>query len=185
VTFGSRYPESESVRALVRKAGDNARAAQKVKAADGAEVVVLAIPWSSAEQVIQALGELNGVILVDPMNAPGGKPAQAERSEASSAGELVAEWAQGARVVKAFNCTGWENMQDPIYGDEPLSMFLCGDDPEAKQVVTELTEELGFEAIDVGDLSMSGPLEGLAQVWIGLAHRQGLGRDIGFRLIHR
>ena len=52
-------------------------------------------------------------------------------------------------------------------------------------MVASLAETLGFEAVDVGGLSMSGAVEGLAQVWIGLAHRQGLGRDIGLRLLFR
>jgi hypothetical protein len=185
VTFGSRHPDSEDVRSLVSEAGPNASAADNARAAEGADVVVLAIPWESAEQAIRALGNLESVVLVDPMNAPGGEPAQAADGGVSSAGELVAEWSEGARVVKAFNCTGWENMQDPIYGDQPLNMFICGDDPDAKQVVKELAEEFGFEAIDVGDLGMSGAVEGLAQLWIGLAYRQGLGRDIGFRLLQR
>lgn len=83
------------------------------------------------------------------------------------------------------DCTGYENMADPVYGDQPLSMFLCGDDVHAKRVVAKLAEALGFEAIDVGDLDMSGALEELAQLWIGLAYRQGLGREMGFRLIQR
>src|SRR5262245_28521592 len=45
----------------------------------------------------------------------------------TSAAEQVATWAQGVRVVKAFNTTGFGNMHDPRYGSQAATMFLCGD----------------------------------------------------------
>jgi hypothetical protein len=51
-------------------------------------------------------------------------------------------------VIKAFNNTGWQNMANPLYGPERVTMFLCGDDAEAKRVVIRLAEDLGFEACD-------------------------------------
>ena len=70
-----------------------------------------------------------------------------------SCGAMVAHWAKGARVVKTLNTTGSGNMLEPRYGHEALSMFLCGDDPDAKKVVTGLVAELGFEPVDAGPLT--------------------------------
>jgi NADPH-dependent F420 reductase len=184
VAFGSRNPEAGRVQEVVRVAGENAHACGIAEAAQQAEVVVLAIPWKAAERTLKEIGPLQGKILVDPMN-PSQEDAFALLQKGRAAGEWVAQWAPGARVVKAFNTTGWENMADPLYDGEPLTMFLCGDDPEAKRVVGGLARELGFEALDVGDLHASWALEGLARVWINLAHRAGLGRDIGFHLLRR
>jgi predicted dinucleotide-binding enzyme len=65
-------------------------------------------------------------------------------------------------VVKAFNTTGAENMADPIYQSQPITMFICGDDGEAKAVVAQLAEALGFEVADTGKLAMARYLEPLA-----------------------
>jgi predicted dinucleotide-binding enzyme len=95
-----------------------------------------------------------------------------------SGGEQVAAWAKGARVVKAFNSTGAGNMANPDYGAQKPTMFICGDDAEAKQVASQLTEELGLEACDCGSLGIARYLEPVAMLWIHLAYVQGLGPDI-------
>ncbi len=184
IAFGSRHPESDRVREVVRAAGENARACHIAEATRRADVVVLAIPWKAAEPTLKEIGSVEGKILVDPMN-PSQEDAFALLREGRAAGEWVAQWAPGGRVVKAFNTTGWQNMADPLYDGRPLTMFLCGDDLEAKRVVGGLARELGFEALDVGDLRSSWALEGLARVWINLAHQTGLGRNFGFHLLRR
>jgi predicted dinucleotide-binding enzyme len=59
-------------------------------------------------------------------------------------------------------------------------MFLCGDDRETKALVTQLGEELGFEMLDAGPLTIARLLEPLAMLWIHLAVFQGMGPDIAF-----
>ena len=41
-------------------------------------------------------------------------------------------------------------MANPKFGAQNASMFICGDDGNAKATVGKLAEELGFEAVDVG-----------------------------------
>jgi len=103
----------------------------------------------------------------------------------TSAAEQVATWAQGARVVKAFNTTGFGNMHDPCYGSQAVTMFLCGDDADAKVVVIQLGEDLGFEMIDAGPLAIARLLEPLAMLWIHLAVFQEMGPDVAFMLQRR
>jgi len=91
----------------------------------------------------------------------------------------------GARVVKAFNTTGWQNMADPLYGSQRLSMLLCGDDAQAKKVVAELAHELGFEPVDVGPLRSARCLEAVAMLWIDMAILQGFGTSFGFQVVRR
>jgi 8-hydroxy-5-deazaflavin:NADPH oxidoreductase len=102
-----------------------------------------------------------------------------------SAGETVARRAPGARVVKAFNTTGFNNMSDSGYPGGKLAMMVAGDDAEAKNVVLTLASDLGFDAIDAGPLSMSRYLEPMAMVWIKLAIAQKMGRDFGFAILRR
>jgi NADPH-dependent F420 reductase len=184
VVFGTRNPESVKVQELLEISGNQAGAEGLKEAADEADVVVIAVPWSVTQATIEALGDLRGKIVVDCTNpiAPG---LQLAMGTTTSGGEQVADWAKGARVVKAFNSTGWENMADPLYQGEPTLMLICGDDEQAKAAVSELTEALGFAAVDLGPLSAARLLEPFALVWIRLAVVQGLGRDFSFKLVKR
>jgi 8-hydroxy-5-deazaflavin:NADPH oxidoreductase len=185
ILFGVRQPGAAKVAAVVKKAGARARAVAVREAAAGAGVVVLATPFDAAEQTIGECGHLAGKILVDCTN-----PLLADLSGLTvgytdSAGEAVARWAKGARVIKTLNTTGSGNMLDPRYGDATLSMFVCGDDADAKKVVTGLVAELGFEPVDAGPLTQARYLEPLAMLWISMAYRFGQGPDFGFRVVRR
>ncbi len=184
VVFGTRNPGGEKVQRLLVSLGNMASVRGVREAATGAEVVVIAVPWRVAQVTIETLGDLRGKIVVDCTN-PIGPGLQLAVGTTTSGGEQVAGWAEGARVVKAFNSTGWENMADPLYRGEPTLMLICGDDEQAKEAVSELTEALGFAAVDLGPLSAARLLEPFALVWIRLAVAQGLGRNIAFKLDQR
>ena len=166
----------------------NARAGRVEEAAASA-VVVLTVPWEAAHDAIRSAGDLTGKVLVDATNpvALGLEGLQHGLlvGHTTSAAEQVAAWARGARVVKAFNTTGFGNMHDPRYGSQAATIFLCGDDAEAKAMVTQLGEELGFAMIDAGPLAIARLLEPLAMLWIHLAVFQGLGPEFAFILQRR
>jgi NADPH-dependent F420 reductase len=184
VIFGARDPKADKVRNLLEAAGPNASAVTPADAAAASDIVVLATPWNAVQQVIQSLGDLAGKVVVDCINpiAPG---LQLAVGMTTSGAEQVAAWTKGARVVKAFNTTGAENLANPIYDGESTTMFICGDDAAAKTAVTQLAEDLGFDVADTGALSTARYLEPLAMVWIHLAGVQGLGRNIALKLVRR
>ena len=99
--------------------------------------------------------------------------------------EQVAGWASGAQVVKIFNCTGSNNMENPRYAEGAATMFYCGDHASAKAIAAQLAQDLGFEPVDAGPLASARLLEPLAMLWVTLAYKQGMGRDFAFRLAHR
>lgn len=155
------------------------------QAADFADVIVLATPWDATGQAIAALGNVAGKIVVDATN-----PLKPDLSGLSvggndSAGESVARWARGARVVKCFNTVGAQGYATPAFRDQIASMFLCGNDVDAKDVVKKLGEDLGFEMIDAGPLSQARLLEPLAMLWISMAYKAGFGPNIAFKLLRR
>ncbi len=184
IIFGSRNPGRDDVRKLLAKAGPNSKATGYEQAVAAADVSVLATPWEAAQQLLESIGDWTGKILIDCTN-PLTPDLQLAVGVTTSAAELIAGWAHGAYVVKAFNSTGWGNMADPIYRGERITMFICGDNARAKDIVTGLAEDLGFEAVDAGDLVMARCLEPLALLWIRLAIVQKLGRDIAFKLVRR
>jgi hypothetical protein len=184
VTFGSRNPTGEKAQAAVAATGGKVAVKREQEAVQSAEVVILAVPWEATESVVKGLGDLAGKVLIDATN-PIGPGFQLAVGKDSSGAELVQQWATHARVVKAFNSTGAENMHNPIYHGEPTTMFICGDEAAAKTVVKGLAEDLGFAVADTGGLMTARYLEPLAMLWIHLAIVQKQGRDIAFKLVHR
>ncbi len=184
VFYGSREPQSARVQEVVQRTGGGATAVSHQQAVQEAEVVVIATPWSVTEALLTSLSGWTNKIVIDATN-PIGPGLQLTVGTSNSGGELVAKWASGSQVVKAFNSTGYNNMLDPVYQGESTTMFIAGDDSTSKAVVAELAQALGFDVADVGNLAMSRWLEPLAMVWINLAMVQGLGREIAFKLVHR
>lgn len=185
IVFGVRDPGSDKIRRLVDSLDGKARAAAVPDAAASAAVILLATPWSNTLDAVRAAGALQGKILIDATNplAPG--LTGLEFGHTTSAAEKIAAAAPGARVVKAFNCIGAKSMLDPKFGAFRADMFICGDDPEAKTIVAGLGRVIGFDMIDAGPLTSARLLEPLAMLWIDLALKQGLGEDIGFKLLRR
>jgi predicted dinucleotide-binding enzyme len=154
----------------------------------GAEVVLLASPWEAVPEALRAAGPLAGVVLIDATNpfGPGFTMQAGPRGE--SGGEQVQALVPRARVVKAFNSTGFANMADPLYEGASTVMPYAGDDASAKATVRRLVADLGFDPVDAGPLARSRQLEHLAMLWIALAMGIGtapLGRDIAFRIVRR
>jgi NADPH-dependent F420 reductase len=184
IVFGVRDPTREKYLSLVTQTGGRARLASNAEAAAHADVVLLATPWNVTEAAIAACGDLAGKILIDATN-PLGPDLALTMGFTDSGGEQVARWAKGTQVVKAFNSTGFNVMDDPVMEARHPVMFVAGDDPAAKAVALDLATAIGFEAIDAGQLKMSRQLEPMAMLWIYCAYRQGLTRDYAFALIRR
>ena len=165
VVYGSRDPLAADVVALVEQTGHGAVALPPAEAAARSRVVVLAVPWSAAEDVVRGLGDLAGKILVDPTNprvmASDGFADYPPALEAESNAERIARLAPDAEVVKAFSTLGFETMLDPRVAEGPVTIPLVGDDRAAKAVVGELAREIGLEAVDVGPLRHARIIEGL------------------------
>lgn len=185
IHFGVPQPQDDRVRALLESIGKNALAGSVHDAAEKAEIVVLATPWSATQDAILAAGRLAGKIVVDCTNPLEPDLSGLTIGHSSSAAEEVAKWAAGARVVKAFNTTGAGNMANTHYGDKEVTMCVAGDDAAAKSAVMTLAQDLGFEAVDAGPLKIARLLEPFAMLWIYLAVKQGLGPNIAFKLLRR
>lgn len=155
------------------------------EAAAWAEVVVLAIPWQGAFDIVAGLGSLAGKIVIDCTNPLAADLSGLTVGHTTSAAEQIEPFASGSYFYKAFNQTGSDNMANPAgYSPAPV-MFVCGDDATHKPTVLGLVSELGFDAVDAGPLSAARLLEPLAMLWIHLAYSQQLGRNFAFALLRR
>lgn len=150
------------------------------EAAARAEVILVATPPQSALELIDTLGPLAGKVLIDASNAVRSRPEPYPTAFHAFADRTEAE------VVKCFNTTGFENMLDPHYGDQQLDLFMAGDSANAKVVAEQLARDAGFaNCYDFGGADRVQLLEQFALAWINLAIFQGMGRDIGFKLLQR
>ncbi|GAB4517694.1 MAG: NADPH-dependent F420 reductase [Anaerolineae bacterium] len=176
VMFGMR--DTSTLKGEAQEAVDEygARTGTLQEAVDFGEVVVLAVPGNSVQDVVTGLHNWQGKILMDTNNRFG------TQTPGHSMAEDIARWAEGAHVVKAFNTLGANRFDQPTLGGQQISMFICGDDDGAKQVVSGLVIDLGFDLVDVGGLGQAALLEKLAELWVMLA-RSGFGRDIAFKLL--
>ena len=163
---------------------EGARAASVRGAAEASDVIVLSTPWDAVPGALAAAGDLGGRVLIDTTN-PIGPGFQLALGHTTSGAEEVARLAPGARVIKAFNTTGFENMTNPRYGERRAAMFLAGDDAPAREATAHLAEGLGFEPIALPSLSRARDLEPFAMLWIRLAIIQKVGRDIAFGVVRR
>lgn len=181
VAFGTRRPDAPEMRELAKL--PRARVVTNAEAAQSSEAIVLATPWPATEDALRGLGELRGKILLDCTNPLKPQLDGLTVANTSSGGELVAEWAPGARVVKIFNSIGYNVMRNPAFGGAAATLLYCGDDPSAKAAAHDLAAQIGFDPVDAG-LRQARLLEPFALLWISLAYG-GQGRDIAFRLLKR
>jgi predicted dinucleotide-binding enzyme len=193
VVFGVRHPERGAD--AVKGGGALPSAASVATPADavrGADVLLLATPWAVVGDAVRAAGAASGaldsLVVIDATNPIGAGLRVDAGPNGESGAERVQMLAPRARVVKAFNTTGWENLRDPSYPGGAATLFVASDDADAKATVRTLASDLGFDPVDAGPLVRARELEHLAVLWISMAVGAGVppvGRDIAFRLMRR
>jgi predicted dinucleotide-binding enzyme len=168
VKLGSREPDKLKTWAAQHpraELGSNAEAAQF------GELLVLCAKGTAAAESLRLAGTANlaGKTVIDTTNpiadAP---PTHGVLSYFTSMNESLMERLQrefpDARFVKAFNSVGGALMVNPPFKDRP-TMFLCGDDEAAKQTVSRVLEQFGWEPADMGKVEAARALEPLCILW--------------------
>ena len=135
------------------------RAGTPREAVDASEVVLFSVPWRIIDDVLQQTGSLEGRIVIDTTNqfGTGGWEDLGGRTAAQA---NVARMA-GARYTKAFNTltAGFQAEAAGRTGPDRVVMFLCGDDEEAKEIVSGLIDDAGFTPVDMGGTADAAPME--------------------------
>jgi predicted dinucleotide-binding enzyme len=88
-----------------------------------------------------------------------------------------------AHVVKAFNTVFASNQSTAKIADQQLTLFIAGDNPEAKKTVMQLTHDMGFDPVDFGPRKTARSLEAMTKMLINLAFTYGMGNRIGYKLV--
>jgi NADPH-dependent F420 reductase len=173
----------DSARAAAEATG--ARAAESNRAAvEGADLVVLAVPYTAVDDVLGSIREaIDGKVVVDATNPLKADYSGLATSDRSGAEEIQAK-VPGARVVKAFNTVLAARQADPqVAGGLRVDGYVAADDEEAKATVLGLAEAIGLNPVDAGELAKARELEALAWLNISLQTRHGWGWQAGWKLV--
>lgn len=169
----------EKARELASSLGAKVTAADIETAAAKADVIVLAVPYDNAAAVLASLPDVADKVVVDITNPLTPDFMSLTIGHTNSAAETLAAGAPGVRVVKAFNTILAQVMAEgPSFGFERAQVFVAGDDAEAKTVVSEIAERVGFLPVDAGPLKNARYLEPLAGQNIQFAYALGAGVQI-------
>ena len=164
VLSNARGPETLS--GVVAALGPGAAAGTRNQAVD-CDVVILATYWANAPEALKGI-DWRGRILVDGTNAHlGTNPDMSLKGVAASvaalkgrtSSELVAEMADGARLVKSISNIPMAWIQDFSLQKPKTVIFTSGDDREAKTLVIDLINTTGFVALDLGSLAQGGAMQ--------------------------
>ncbi|MFM2120621.1 MAG: hypothetical protein RL722_2089 [Pseudomonadota bacterium] len=149
-------------------------------AAAQADAVVLATGYVDAVAALQALGDLNGKVVIDITNPLTADYMGLTLGHSTSAAEQIAAASPGAQVVKAFNTVFAQVLAEgPNFGaGRTVSVFVASDSVDAKAVASAIAKSIGFEVVDTGGLKNARYLEPLAGLNIYLGYGAGLGTAI-------
>ena len=156
VVFSART--IEEVNALLGKLnlGPRARAGTPKEAAAFGEAVLISVPYAALPQIGKDnAAELKGKVVLDTSNPIENRDGpMAAEMRAKGTGVASAELLPGARLVRAFNCVGWNSMRTEAHrAGEKLAIPLAADDQGALKVAIGLVQEAGFEPVVVGGLA--------------------------------
>jgi 8-hydroxy-5-deazaflavin:NADPH oxidoreductase len=146
----------QSLESLVMTLNPNVKAMTVEDAVAFGEVILLAIPWKKRQE-LPPTSLFEGKIVVDAMN-PYSENFEVIDLGNSTSSEEVRKQLRSARLVKAFNTMYYEMLRTGGRNSEDgrLVLFMAGDDPDAKDVVSKLVEEIGFTPVDTGSLREGG-----------------------------
>lgn len=184
VMIGSRDPEK--AKRLAGEMGHYAKGGTIANAVHYGEVVIIAVPYKSVSDVLAHIDTYRGKVIVDATNPVVFKNmADLAMGFDTSAAEQIAKMIPEAKVVKAFSTAFTETYASTSFGPNEASMFYCGDDDEAKEVVKKILLDLDLDPVDCGPLDSARLLEPMAVLMIRLGINMGMGREIAWKLLQR
>jgi predicted dinucleotide-binding enzyme len=151
VISNSRGPET--LTGLIAELGPNARAATALEAAQSGEIVVVTVPLKNYRAV--PVEPLAGKIVIDTNNYYPQRDGHIPEldNESTTTSELLQAHLPTAKVVKAFNhiyAAELTTHGQPAGTKNRRALVIAGDDQGAKDVVTRMLDQFGFDTVDAG-----------------------------------
>ena len=164
--FGRLLSEKHEVWMGSRDTERGKQSADEVGAAGGgsygdvvpeADVVILAVPWTAIEETLPQLGDLTGKVVIDITNPY--VDGRLQPPEGSSTGEEIQKMLPSAKVVKGWNHVFATALTTPEVDGLSASVMIAGDDQEAKEIVSGLARDMGFDPFDAGEMKANRALD--------------------------
>jgi NADPH-dependent F420 reductase len=191
VAIGSRSAErgaeaAEEMNEQLSQGGHDAppiTGSDNLSVTEGADIVVLSVPYKAQEPTLEAVSEaLDGKLVVSvvvPLKPP--KVSHVWHPPAGSAAQEAQQYlGDKARVVAAYQNISAELLPDPEH-EVDCDVLICGESKEDKDLVRQLTADAGMRGIDAGPLQNAGVVEGLTAVLIGINIRNKI-KHSGIRI---
>jgi len=170
VTIGTN--DSKKRDALKSKTNGKAGVGSFEETATFGDTVVLAVKGTAAEAAVKAAGpgNLAGKTIIDTTNPIADAPPvngvlRFFTSLDDSLMERLQKLVPDAHFVKAFSCVGNALMVNPDFKGARPTMFICGNDEQAKRDVAAIVDQFGFEIADMGAVEAARAIEPLCMLW--------------------
>ncbi len=181
VMLGTRSPNLPKIHDWLTKTGRGVRAGTFEETGRFGELLVMCPLFRAVEEVISLAGPDNfrGKIVIDTTNPIADEPPvngvlrYTTAGRGGSAGEMIQSWLPHSHVVKSFNCVGNGFMYKPHFEEGQPTMFICGNNEEAKKTVTDILVSFGWDVMDSGSIEASNALEGLCIIWCARGSKEG------------
>jgi 8-hydroxy-5-deazaflavin:NADPH oxidoreductase len=136
------------------------------------EVIVLAVSGLVVEDAINLSGKehLSHKVIIDATNPIAAVPPENGvlkyfTTLEESLMERIQKLLPDGKIVKAFSCVGNAFMYKPNFKGNIPTMFICGNDDEAKKTVTAVLTSFGWETEDMGKVEAARAIEPLCILW--------------------
>jgi predicted dinucleotide-binding enzyme len=181
VLLGTRNMQKEEVKKFLAE-NSRALAGSFADAAKFGDMVVIAVAGKIARDAIEMTdkNDFKGKTVIDTTNPISQEPAENGvlkyfTGPNDSLGEQIQKWLPEAHIVKCFNSTGNSFMLNGNqFGGILPTMFICGNNAEAKKKVTDILTAFQWETVDCGMIEASRAIEPLCILWCipGFLHNQ-------------
>ncbi len=170
VMVGTRSPEK--LAEWKAKAGKSGRVGSFAETAAFGDLIVLAAKGTAAKDTLKMAGaeNLKGKTIIDATNPIADAPPEKgvlkffTSLDSSLMEQLQAAYPE-ARFVKAFSSVGNALMVNPDFGGIKPTMFICGNDTNAKKEVSKILDQFGHEVEDMGGVEAARAIEPLCILW--------------------
>ncbi len=169
VMIGTEHPEKLSDWKSKENSG---KIGNFLEVAAFGEAIVLAVKGNKAIEILSKIGaeKLNNKIIIDTTNPIDDSPPtngviKFFTSLENSLMEQLQVKFPNVRFIKAFNSIGAAFMVNPDFGNTKPSMFICGNDEDAKKEVNDILDKFGFEVEDMGKVESARAIEPLCMLW--------------------
>jgi 8-hydroxy-5-deazaflavin:NADPH oxidoreductase len=171
VMLGSRNPTKQEV-VTWHEQNPSGKTGTFEETASFGDIVVLATGGSVTENAIHLAGinNLDGKVVIDTTNPIAAAPPvngviKYFTTLDDSLMERIQRLIPKAHVVKAFNSVGNAFFYKPNFPAGKPTMFICGNNADAKKTVTQILDAFGFETEDMGAVEAARAIEPLCILW--------------------